>query len=248
MYSYFGLNAKKVEWVGLTETDYKLSGLDEPTCVMTVTTNKKVYTLALGKLLVDTVTNEDGSVSRNVEGVYGVSSEVPDVLYLFDTDDIPALSIDPQRLISRLFLMPYIYSLDSVSYSDRDGTEFEIDINELPHGEDEEAKYEFVLDGESAKEQSVKDMYQYMISASGDELYFDDDKGELIATMTYSYNDKNNGLDGRDIVRLYESTSDRKVIIELNGENLFKTRQIYATQLLGNAKRFLSGGEIVLSY
>ena len=84
--------------------------------------------------------------------------------------------------------------------------------------------------------------------AAGEELYLEEPKGELLATVVYTYADKTKGDNGVDTVRFYESTDDRKVIINLNGENLFKTRQMYITQLFSNVDSFLSGGEIILTY
>lgn len=88
-------------------------------------------------------------------------------------------------------------------------------------------------------------MYQYLIGASGDELYFEEEKGELLASVTYNYADPQ---ESADVVRFYTSTTDRHVIINVNGQNLFKTKQIYINQLFSNVKSFLSGGEIVLTY
>ena len=145
--------------------------------------------------------------------------------------------------------MPYVYSLSSVSYSDNAGTEFEIEIKTTPaQTEDGEDEHTMLLNNSEYDEQRIKDMYQYLISASGEELYFDDDKGELLATVEYKYLDPTDGINGKDTVRFYSSNTDRKVIISLNGENIYKTKQIYLTQLLSNAESFLSGGEIVLTY
>ena len=70
-------------------------------------------------------------------------------------------------------------------------------------------------------------------------------KGELLAQVTYNY--KKAG-EQPHVVQFYSCDEDRSVIINVNGENLFKTKQIYMTQLYSNAKNFLSGGEIVLTY
>ena len=254
MYSLYGITADSAQWVGLTETDYELSGLNEPTCVITVESNVKTYTLTLGKPVATTVTDEDGNEKTEVSGFYGISSEVPDVLYLFNLEDIPAATIDPKGLISRLFLMPYIYSLEKVEYSDSEGRAFDMGFETIK-GEDtvnengETVKGEDIhhlyLNGEAGNEELIKDMYQYLISASGEELYLEEDKGELLATIVYTYADKEKGA---DTVSFYSSNEDRKIIISLNGENLFKTRQMYVTQLYSNVDSFLSGGEIVHTY
>ena len=147
--------------------------------------------------------------------------------------------------------MPYIFDLESVDYSDSEGHKLDLGIRLIQKAIPEESKAEiseFTVNGEKWDESRFKNLYQYLISAAGEELYLDTDKGELIAEVVYNYIDKAKGFGGKDTVRFYTSNTDRKVIIELNGENVFKTRQLYATQLLSNIESFLNGGEIILTY
>lgn len=246
IYSLFGLTARSVAWYGMEESDYELSGLNRPNFKITMESTVKTYTLTLGKALIEEKTDEKGNVTTEVVGFYGMSSEVPDTLFVFSADDVPATSITAADLISRLFLMPYIYSVETVEYSDNKGTSFTLGFEKIKGGaEDGSDICNHYLNGEAYDEQKIKDMYQYLISASGDELYFEEDKGELIATVVYNYKDK---AEGSDTVRFYSSDSDRSVIINVNGENLFKTKQSYINQLYTNAENFLNGGEIVLTY
>lgn len=244
MYSIFGLTADKAAWYGMTEEDYVISGLDNPTCVFTVETNVKDYTLTFGNAISDEAADEEGNVTTEIVGFYGMSSEVPDTLFVFGIDSVEAMVIQPDDLISRLFLMPYIYSLDSVVYEDSQGTSFEIGFETYKDeaGEDVHKHY---LNGEEYDEQQIKNMYQYLISASGEETYFEEAKGELLAQVAYNYADASRQP---DVVQFYSCDEDRSVIINVNGENLFKTKQIYITQLYSNAQNFLNGGEIVLTY
>ena len=178
-----------------------------------------------------------------------MTSEVPNVIYKFDGSSIPSLTVQPQEIMSKLFLMPYIYSLDSIDYSDSEGRKINIGIETIKSADEEVGDiHKFTVNGETWDEQACKDIYQYLISASGEELYFDEDKGDLIAEIVYNYKDKADGVDGRDTVRIYSSNTDRKIILNLNGENLYKARQIYATQLLKNTESFLNGGTIPLTY
>ena len=245
MYSIFGLTADKAAWYGMTEEDYEISGLSDPTCVFTVETNVKDYTITFGNAISQEVADEDGNVTTEIVGFYGMSSEVPETLFVFSLDSVEAMVVQPDDLISRLFLMPYIYSLDTVEYQDSQGTSFELSFELL--GEDEEGNsvYSHLLNGEEYDESRIKSMYQYLISASGEETYFEEAKGELLAQVTYSY--KKEGEEPH-VVQFYSCDEDRSVIINVNGENLFKTKQIYITQLYTNAQNFLNGGEIVLTY
>ncbi len=246
IYSLFGLTAEKVAWYGMEEQDYELSGINNPNCVFTLETNLKTYTITLGNAVAKEVTDENGNVTTEIAGFYGMSSEVPDTLFLFNVEDIPAFSIQADSIVSNLFLMPYIYSLDTVEYSDCKGSTFTLGFETI-NGEGEEADvHKHYLNGEEHTEQQVKNMYQFLIAASGDELYTEEGgNGELLATVTYNYVDP---AEGQDVVKFYESADDRKVIINVNGDNLFKTKQIYLNQLYANAQNFLNGEEIVLTY
>ncbi len=246
IYSLFGLTAQKAVWYGMEEQDYELSGLKNPSCILTLETTAKTYTVTLGNAVAEEVVDEDGNVKTEIAGFYGMSSEVPDTLFLFKVEDIPAFTIQADAIMSRLFLMPYIYSLDTVEYSDNEGRSFTLGFETLKgQGEDGKDLHNHYLNGELYDEQQIKNMYQYLIGASGDELYTEEGKGELLATVTYTYKDP---AEEPDIVQFYSSETDRKIIINVNGDNLFKTKQIYMTQLFSNAESFLNGGEIVLTY
>lgn len=246
IYSLFGLTADKVAWFGMEEQDYEISGINNPNCVFTLETTFKTYTITLGNAVAEEVADENGNVTTRIAGFYGMSSEVPDTLFLFNVDSIPAFSIQAESIISRLFLMPYIYSLDTVEYSDCKGQKFTLGFETIKgEGEDGADIHNHYLNGEPHDEQQIKNMYQYLIAASGDDIYMGEEKGELLATVTYNYKDKN---ESSDVVKFYSSDEDRKVIINVNGDNLFKTKQIYINQLYSNAESFLKGGEIVLTY
>lgn len=120
IYSVFGLTADKAVWYGMEERDYEIAGLNNPSAVITVETNVKTYTVTLGNAVADEKTDENGVKSTEIVGFYGMTSEVADTLFLFNAESIPAMAIKPDDIISRLFLMPYIYSLDTVEYEDNE--------------------------------------------------------------------------------------------------------------------------------
>ncbi len=249
-YSIFGLNALKVVEAGKISDEKRVAyGLETPFCTIKAETNVKTYTVTLGTGAYHTETDDDGKEYEALDGIFGTSSEHPDIVYLFDMSAISAMSIDPEKLISKLFLMPYIYDLDSIHYSDSTGRSIDFGVKLLESAEaNKDIVGEYTVNGEKWDEQQFKNLYQFFISAAGEELYLDSDKGELIAEITYNYLDKADGIDGKDVVRFYESTNDRKTVIELNGKNIFKTRRLYTTQLFKNVESFMNGGEIVLTY
>ena len=249
LYSIFGVSATSVANVGASEEELSEAGMDEPSCKITAVTNVKTYTLTLGKGVYEDVTGDDGNVRSILQGYYGVSSEHPGILYFFAAGTIEAATVEPSKVLSKMFVMPYILSLESFTYTDSTHSPVEVKIEQIPAAsEDEEAVENYYVNGEKWDTKQVKSLYQYLISAAGEEVYLDDAKGDLIAEVTYNYIDKSDGVDGKEVVRFYTSGTDRKVIINVNGTNLFKTRQLYVTQLEDNITAFLEGGEIISTY
>jgi hypothetical protein len=103
----------------------------------------------------------------------------------------------------------------------------------------------FTFNGVQAeKEEAFKQLYQFLISASGNEIYLEDEKDEFICSITYSYRDKTKNPKD-DVVEFYHSHSDLKTIIFVNGNPAFKCRQMYVTRLLENIQAYLKGEEII---
>ncbi len=249
LYSLFGLKAAACEIVGLNDEIREAAGLNAPVCKVDITTNMRDYSLTIGAPIYTKQTAEDGTETSKITGFYGVSGDYPDILYSFTASDLEVLTIKPETLISRLFLMPYIYSLSSVRYTEPSGKDITLGIETIKAAEEgAEDVHNYTLNGEPTPEEPLKNLYQFMISAAGEELYFDEDRGEQLAEIVYTYNDPTAGMNGRDIVTFYASNTDRKVIIALNGSNLFKTRQMYVTQLISNVDNFLNGREIIETY
>ena len=249
VYSPFGLTASTVLDVGIGETEMNATGMNDPTCKISVVSNIRSFDVTVGNPIYNTVTGEDGVDREVLQGYYGISGEHPGVMYFFEAGSVAAVTTDPAKILSKLFLMPYILSLESVEYSDNTGRSVAIGIERIPsENEDEKDSENYYVNGELWDTQQVKNLYQYFISAAGEELYLDEDRGDFIAEIVYNYRDKSQGIGGKDTVRFYSSNTDRKVIISMNGENLFKTRQMYATQLLANITSFLDGGEIISTY
>lgn len=236
LYGMYGLTASRVEWVGMEEKDYELSGLDNPTCTVSMLVEGKIYELKIGKAIVNETTDEaTGVTTQNITGYYAMINQVPDVLFVIDPSTAPWMSMTVEYYMSKIFSIPYIYDLQSVSYSDGDN-EFEVNI------EGNAENNSFFIDGNEVDGDLFKQFYQFLIGAKGETIYTEDEKGELIATYTYTYRDGTT-----EVVAFYES-EDRNPIISVNGQNLFKTKQMYTIRLKQNAEAFLTGGEISLNY
>lgn len=245
--SMFGLSADKAAYVNPTEEQLKETGLDDPFCevdILAVNQNAEnvserdmVFRLYIGNAVTEETADEDtGVVSTQIKGFYGISNQVKDVIYFFNADSLVWATMEPTKYMSKLFLMPYIYDLDTVTYRDNE-TEFTVTVE----GNAEENN--ITLNGEKSDLSRFQSFYQYLVSCRGEEIYTDETKGDFIAEFSYTYDDDRE----KDTVTLYES-EERSIIVAVNGKNIFKTKWNYGTRLSENAKAYLNGGEIVLNF
>lgn len=236
----FGLTASKAAYINPTDEQKALTGLDDPFCQVDQIVGDSLLRLYIGNPVTEEVTDQStGAVSTVITGYYGISNKVPEIIYIFDAEDMIWAAMEPTDYVSSLFLMPYIYDLDSVSYRDS-ACAFTMSIE----GDQETDTAKFTMNGEEVDSQLARDFYQFLIGCQSKSIYTEDKRGSFIAEFTYTYRDKERG---KDTVTLYQSDS-RDVIIAVNGQNLFKTAWGYQSRLLENAEAFLKGGEIVQNY
>ena len=238
LYAMYGLTASKAAYVGVTDELKEQTGLDDPFCEVDMLVEDVIYRLYIGSAITEEVTDEaTGAVSTVVTGYYGIFNKVPDVIYVFGVSDLIWATMEPDAYMSELFLVPYIYDIETVRYHDND-IDFTVTIT---GNNDENAMF---MDGEEINASRFRSLYQFFVSCRGEEMYTDEARGDFIAEFTYHYEDDR----GDDTVTFYSSEVDRAVIIAINGNNVFKTKWNYGTRLLENAKAFISGGEIVQTY
>ncbi|MCM1300009.1 MAG: DUF4340 domain-containing protein [Firmicutes bacterium] len=234
----FGLTASKAAYINPTDEQMALTGLDDPFCQVDQIVGETLLRLYIGDAITEEVTDEaTGAVTTVITGYYGISNKVPEIIYIFDPSKIIWAQMQPTDYVSSLFLMPYIYDLESVSYKDTDRS-FTVNIE----GDQETAK--FTVNGKAADSQLTRDFYQYLIGCQGKTVYTDEKRGDFIAEFTYTYRDKDRGS---DTVTLYQSES-RDVIIAVNGQNIFTTAWGYQSRLLENAEAYLKGEAIIQNY
>lgn len=238
LYAMFGLSAEKAAYVSATDEEMAAAGLDDPFCKVDMLAGDTIYRLYIGNAVTKEVTDEKtGKVTTVVTGYYGICSKVPEVVYVFGVSDLIWVTMEPNAYMSKVFLTPYIYDLDTLRYHDND-LDFTVKIT---GNTDENAMY---IDGEEIDADLFRSFHLFITSCRGEELYSDEARGEFIAEVVYDYEDD----DGADTVTFYSSEEDRTVIIAVNGINMFKTRWNYGTRLQENAKALISGGEIVQNY
>ena len=237
LYAMYGLTAQKAAYVEVNDETKAATGLDDPFCEVDMLVDDVIYRLYIGDAITEEITDaETGVTTTGITGFYGIFNKVPDVIYIFSADSLVWATMKNGDYMSKLFLVPYIYDIETVSYHDND-TSFTVTIT---GNNDENTMY---MDGEEIDADLFRSFYQFLVGCRGEEMYTDEARGDFIAEFTYHYEDDR----GDDTVTFYAS-EDRTVIIAINGVNVFKTKWNYQTRLLENAKAFISGGEIVMNY
>lgn len=237
LYGLYGLTAAKAAYLEVTDETKAATGLDDPFCEVDMLVEDVIYRLYIGDAITEEITDEEtGVVTTVTTGYYGISNKVSDVIYIFSPESVFWATMGATDYMSKMFLVPYIYDVETVSYHDAN-VEFTVTIT---GNNDENAMY---LDGEKMDSGLFRSFYQYLVSCRGEEMYTDEERGDFIAEYTYKYEDDR----GDDTVTFYTS-EDRTVIIAINGTNMFKTKWNYGTRLLENAQALVSGGEIVQTY
>ncbi|MCL2035812.1 MAG: DUF4340 domain-containing protein [Oscillospiraceae bacterium] len=227
IYGIFGLTAAEVAWIRPEEIDMEFTGLGEPSCRVEVEFADSKYTLIIG----DAVQGIDSS------RLYGMSSEVPDVVFIFAAETLPWIDVQPKDIISSVICTPYIFSLERLLI-ETDTLTYDFEII----GDTDQQS--FLINGEelaAARNSDFKDLYEFVIRASGDELFFEDGGEELILRISYVYRDKSRD---NDVLEFYAS-SNLMNIVRINGNNLYKTKGAYSARLLANVEAFIAGEEIV---
>ena len=233
----FSLTADKAAYVNPTDEQRAETGLDDPFCEVDMLAGDTIYRLYIGNSVTEEVTDEEtGVTATELKGFYAMSNQVKEVIYYFSADKLVWATMEPTRYMSKLFLMPYIYDLDTVTYRDEN-----CEFTAVVEGNADEGKV--ILNGKDSDIDRFKTFYQFLVSCRGEEIYTDEEKGDFIAEFSYTYDDSREP----DTVVLYGS-DDRTVIIEVNGKNIFKTKWNYGTRLKENAQAYLNGEEVILNY
>ncbi len=242
-YGLYGLSAGYCVSVDPSEELLKEAGLDDPYCTLTFKYGGTRYVISLGNEIINITESADEGTPdvKTVVGYYGMI-EGSNVLYAFATDATPWYTIKLEEMVSRRPVSPYIYACNSVEIKTPDGS-YTIAI------EGNAESNSFTCNDKPLDGDTFRKLYQFLISSVGEELYRVDGDYELIASVTFNYREQYHAVYGTasDTLEFYKS-DDRKSIIRVNGEVLFKVRQIYTDRLIENVNAMVNGGEILIEW
>ena len=241
-YGLYGLSMSYCYALEKTDEVLSSTGLDDPFCVVTFKYGGKRRVLSLGDKVLETTEAEgDTPALSTVTGYYAMMDD-NDGVYVIAKDSAPWYSFLTQNIIARRPLSPYIYTVDTLTITTADG-EFVFDIDGTADS------HTFSLDGEELDGDKFRELYQYVIAAVGEELFFEEQTAEPIASVRFRYTDEYAKVGGReeDVIEFYKS-GDRKSIVSVNGTVLFKVRELYTDRLRENVTALIDGGEIKIDW
>lgn len=210
----FGLKASSVLSVSPTEEEFAFSGIAEPLCTVTMTLdNGKEYILKLGKKYGGDETTPSGYIGY-FEGT--------DILWHFNSSDVPWAEMKPEDAMSSLVFGSYIYDLKSMKIESESGNaDFEFSGTAAD-------TYSVKLNGKDFDLERYRAFYQAVIKAPAEEICLSDDGiGKRIASFELKYNNGNPD----ETIEFYEADGN-KLIIKKNGVTSFKCRRAFAEKAL----------------
>lgn len=242
-YGVYGLAMSGCVYLEKTEETLAATGLDDPFVTVKFKYGGKVRELMLGDEIVKVTETDDENTPAltTVTGYYAMMEGV-DGIYSIAKDSAPWYSFTVQDIMSRRPVSPYIYCIDTLTVETPDGSyAFTVEGDSTNHT--------FTCGGNEVDDSKFRQLYQHLITAIGEELYFDEPETQPVVTVRFKYRSEYTDLFGtdEDVIEFY-SSDDRKSIVRVNGTVLFKVRQVYTERLISNVKAVLEGGDVVLDW
>lgn len=241
-YGLYSLTASSCEYIDPTEQEIADAGLDDPFCKVSFKYGGKARVLLLGNEIRTESSDDESSESLSSVTGYYAMFEGGNIIYSISTDNAPWYTFQVQDIMSRRPISPYIYTIDTLTVTTPDG-EYVFKVS----GDADD--HVFTCGDTVLNDSSFKSFYQHLITSMGEELYFSDEKPEPYITLNFKYREEYYDTYGRseDTIEFYKS-DDRKNIVSVNGDILYKVRQIYTQRLLENLDALFNGGDIKLDW
>lgn len=240
-YGLYALSAASCQYIDPTDEELAATGLDDPYCRVSFKYGGKARVLLLGNEIRESSDDSDEGSLSSVTGYYAMF-EGDRLIYAISTSNAPWYTFSVQDIMSRRPISPYIYTVDKLTVSTPDG-EYAFTI------EGDADNHTFRYNGEPLDDTRFKSFYQHLITSMGEELFFDEADYEPYIKVQFDYRSEYYDTYGRssDVLEFYKS-DDRKSIVRVNGDVLYKVRQVYTDRLLSNLDALLNGGDIELNW
>lgn len=225
--SIFGLTASDLAILNPDESDFEPLGLKDPAA-------RIVFEINGGDTVDITVGNEHFDAEGKKAGRY-VYVDGIDIIYIFTEDTLPWLSAKPMDIVTTMITSNYVYDLDTFDI-EAPGKNMHFTF------EGNDAKtFKVKLGGNDVDADKFKTLYQFILKAPSDELYFEETDAEPTVTITIK-----TGL-GQDVIEFIPD-QNRKAIIRLNGKSSYKCASAYVDRLIKNLELYENGQDIITDW
>ena len=222
----FGLTASDFGILNPTEEDFSSCGITEPAAEVLFEINGgDTIHITIGNECYD----EDGKKLGRYVYVDGAA-----IIYVFDESSLPWLNVTPLDIITTMFTSNYIYDVNSVDISGGANMSFTL----TGSGADD---FAVKLDGNDTDAERFKTLYQFLLKAPSDELYFEETDTEPTVSISIKTDS------GEDLIEFIPSEG-RKSIIRLNGKVSYKCATAYVDRLMSNLELYKNGEDIISSW
>ncbi len=221
----YSITASGVAALSPDEKQLEEFGLKEPAATVD-------FDIVAGELILDignAIKDEDG----NLTGYYGLVHDFENVVYTFNKEDVPWVTVMPLDITVSMIATNYIYSVDSLDI-ETDGVNRHFDLS----GDKDD--FSVKLDGKPYEDTDLfKSFYQFILRAPAEELYITDT--DTPPRITIKVNSK---ALGDDVIEFIPD-KDRMTAVRLNGRMSFRCRTTYVDRLIQNLKSMETGGEVI---
>lgn len=158
------------------------------------------------------------------------------VVYRVKAESVAALTVDPNNLISRLSILPYIDDVSKVKIRFQDKTyEYVLD------GEDDDLSVS--IDGKTVDTDNFKQLYQLILNPSLNAIYLGEQLSDPAVKITFEYRD---GSDP-DVVSMYND-GGRQMVFGINGVVNRTGRSAYLDKLEKEIQNLIDGKEVTTDW
>ena len=236
LYGIWGLTAADIACVHPTEEDLAKYGLDDPFCTVDYDCELQNYHMDIGN--VASYELDDTGAETSVPATYYCIYRGIDIVYIFETSEIPWVSFMPIDILSSSMTGNYIYNIDhmDIEFYEPEQASYHFEIS----GNEEDAIVYCNLDGnDNYESDDFKALYLFILRCPIDDIYFIDPPDDaLIARIEIICRE---GY-GQDIIEFYDIGANR-VAIKLNGRTSFSQPRGYLNVLKQNIDAFKGGAK-----